>query len=510
MSANGHPAAPPPPPNHERRWADRAASEAAARAGAFSLIELMIGIVILGLGMVMVATMFPVAWSRARKLNEYTVQKAVVAGAHDTIKALARVSRPDFQGPSVVQDASSLQGDLLFYTNFPPDPTDDFVISACSAVSAINPPFPTDTWVHALNLENIQVQNRRFVDENPWRLQDPHETLYDEYYNPATSNIDPGDYDAFIGNSYFYKQLSFHQRVYPPMRPRLNVDPDGYFTGNDDLWDDELATRRFFLSVLHRLREPLRYIPGNVPANEQAVAAARSFDVYYVTLRRTQSTFRYARQDPAFTPNPCYLANPNANDPTPVVPEPAPPEEDLMFPVPWRVQVEFFAESVLPKAMCVGGPNDAQLCTVETDCPNGTCQSNETGIPTEIVVPPLGMGADDSIKAMLVQMFPERAQFIDEVSGQVYRVVKRRVIGDELEQAFLTLDREVFVEDLDIPDERCENSALEDIEGCERLRTVWVFPPPVEANRVNDVLAFQGQQPVVDIDVRTLNIAPTQ
>ncbi len=36
------------------------------RVTAFSLMELMIGIVILGLGLVMVATMFPVAWTRAR------------------------------------------------------------------------------------------------------------------------------------------------------------------------------------------------------------------------------------------------------------------------------------------------------------------------------------------------------------------------------------------------------------------------------------------------------------
>ena len=41
----------------------------------------MIGITILGLGMVMVATIFPVAWNRARTLSEYTVQRTVIAGA---------------------------------------------------------------------------------------------------------------------------------------------------------------------------------------------------------------------------------------------------------------------------------------------------------------------------------------------------------------------------------------------------------------------------------------------
>ena len=43
----------------------------------------------------------------------------------------------------------------------------------------------------------------------------------------------------------------------------------------------------------------------------------------------------------------------------------------------------------------------------------------------------------------------------------------------------------------------------------ERIRTVWVFPPPVQAERARPgVPVFNGAQPVVGIDVRALSISP--
>lgn len=169
-------------------------------------------------------------------------------------------------------------------------------------------------------------------------------------------------------------------------------------------------------------------------------------------------------------------------------------DEDVMFPVPWRVQVEFLETPPL----------------LSRDAPSG--------IPTEIVVPPLEIPTTDpAVRAMLVQMFPAGARFIDEVTGQVYRVVKRRVTGDNAEQAFLTLDREVCIEDINLSpnDPRCQGFCASNVLDypCDLLRTVWVFPPPVEAARAGtgrDILVFQGSQPVVDIEVRTLRVAPSE
>ncbi len=425
-------------------------------------MELMIGIVILGLGLVMVATIFPVAWTRARTLSEYTVQRAIAEGAHPTVMSLVRVSRPSVENVSSPADASGFLGDLLY------DQPNSLWISACLA------PFESDTWVHALNLENIQVARRRFITEDLWRIQDP----------PAMplSNFEGIGPPVVVENSYFRKQISFRQRVYPPLAPRRNVDVEGVFTGEDDGWDDALATRRFCWAVLHRLREPINANDANPRST------TRSFDVYYVTLKRPSPTYRYARQDPtnpASVPDPCSLDDP------PVIPVAGPPIWDVMFPVPWRVQIEF--------------PDTLSL------------RNNPTGIPTEVVVPPDSLTAGNAIqKAMLVQMFPTGGRFIDELTGRVFRVVKRRVIGDEADRAVLTLDREVFIEDLDL---EAVNATLcltctpgnGATELAERLRTVWVFPPPVQATRgPGDVPIFEGSQPVVGIDVRTVNIAATR
>lgn len=431
---------------------------------AFTLMELMIGIVILGLGMVMVATIFPVAWTRARTLSEYTVQRAITQGAHPTVMSLVRVSRPSVGiGPSIA-DASSFLGDLIC------DPGNPFApISACGAY------FPSDTWVHALNLENVQVANRQFIREDLWEVEA-------RWFTPVVlADLPP----EIVDNSFFRnKQVSFLQRIYPPMEPRENVNVDGVFVGNDERWDDALGTRRFSWALFHRLRDPLGHC-----STPEVRSRIRSFDLYYVTLRRPRPTYRYARQDstdPASVPDACEL-----EETTNIVPAAMGPQNDLMFPVPWRVQLEF-PGTLLPRG-------------------------NPTGIPTEVVVPPDSLTAGTPIqKAMLVQMFPTGGRFIDELTGGVFRVVKRRVTGDAADSAVLTLDREAFIEDLDleaINTALCVGCIAENgaTEPAELLRTVWVFPPPVQATRgPGDVPIFEGSQPVVGIDVRTLNIAPTR
>jgi len=137
-----------------------------------------------------------------------------------------------------------------------------------------------------------------------------------------------------------------------------------------------------------------------------------------------------------------------------------------------------------------------------------------TGIPTEIEVPPAGFLGSAASGAMLVQMFPTGAKFIDEITGAVYSVAKRRVTGSEGQHASLTLDREVVLEDIDLPvdDPRCpacEPVAPDDpaADAQELLRTVWVFPPPVDRALSGSVPVLDDSTPVVDINVRTLSLA---
>jgi hypothetical protein len=91
------------------------------------------------------------------------------------------------------------------------------------------------------------------------------------------------------------------------------------------------------------------------------------------------------------------------------------------------------------------------------------------------------------------------------VNGQVYRVIKRRenAAGDT---AFLTLDREIVVEDVDDSPEFGGDFALQ---ADDVIRTVWVFPPAVDRSPGSDTApVFDGSSPVVGIDVRTVSLSP--
>ena len=489
------------------------------RKGAFSLVEMMIAIIILGLGLVMVATIFPVAWDRARTLSEYTVQQSAAAGAHTTLAALLRPA-----GHSLVQiknpvpttppfeelrlTAGSLAGDMFFDPTLPSNlPPNGRYLAVLSF---------SDTSVHALNMENMLITPDNpgtnplgLVAENPWDLEDPGgsfptpptQIVQGRFVDPRYPGIDPEpekqrnrgrpfpDQFFYGGDNYLTPQVRVWQRLYPPMEaPPSAAGPEL------DQWNEKLATRRFCWAVLHRLRSRVgpMPLPTGVPVlpaesdrmvREAAAAmgSTRTFDMYYVTLRRPRSTNRYARQDPAQgIPDPFTLST------VPVEPKAKVAEDDVMFPVAWRVQIQLL-------------PNSLALAA--------------TGIPTEVPVPPTNITGETA--RMLVQMFPVGTQFIDEITGNIYRVAKRRIVDDEGRKSVLTLDREIVVEDFDLPpgDPRCDTVVC--VPGTlvaeELLRTVWVFPPPVDRSQSDPgpTPQFDGPSPVVEIEVGALSISPS-
>jgi len=522
-----------PSSTHRSRGAARRGGETRAGRG-FSLIELMVAIVILGLGLVMVATMFPIAWGRARDLSEFTVQQSITPAAENLATRLLGVAGGDLcsdvNDPKCKNIRASFAGDLIY---------DKYNILA--VINSMNPnggapyydppPWPSDTLVHALNAENIRIasslQGRALIAEDPWRLERALD-LWDE-----CPNLDPAS--DLIANSYMNPQIYIHQRFHPPLSPRKHVDrppvvlpprdapddPAGVFTDTpaekDDKWDDAVSSRRFAWAMFHRLRE-------RVAGTEAAADESRTFDFYYVTLRRPQPTHRYARQnsEPGTLP-------PSARDnwffPL-ALPEAMQADEDVAFPIAWRVQVEF-PEAIVP-AYTQTAPNSPPIDTA-------------TNIPTEIRIPPENFLGGNNAKRMLVTMFPRGTQFIDEITGKVLRVVQVREAIDGL-SATLTLDREIFREEIDIaptllPDDdpvcvgalpgQCILQYLpcydKDINGCtytpnnpavaldppDRIRTVWVFPPPAEDRENEDEYpVFSGNPPVVQIDVHTTTVTP--
>jgi hypothetical protein len=62
----------------------------------------MIAIVILGLGLVLVASMFPIAWQRARDLADFTNMTNGTTAAEATLRSIGRVAKIDASGAVVV------------------------------------------------------------------------------------------------------------------------------------------------------------------------------------------------------------------------------------------------------------------------------------------------------------------------------------------------------------------------------------------------------------------------
>ena len=419
----------------------------------------MVALTILGLGLVMVATMFPVAWDRARKLSEVTTQTTVTNTTEQTLKLLVTVDGPNSR-------AGSFAGDLLVYDG-----------------QQIAVP---DHRVHALFLENVlastpgaftpdRMEPAENVETAPWQL----ERVETSVPLPVLEDT----YPEFFKNGFGGPQVRFEQRVYPPLRPRdvTTVDNHGEFTEDDPQWDDALGTRRYAWAVLHRLRAA-ESDPNNPELPIVDTEAPREFDIYHVTLKRARPTYRFAQQDS----DQLKIPDPFDRKKT-YVPAALPPDHDVVLPVPWRVQV-YFPDTLAPK-------------------------SDPTGVPTEIQVNTSKVPTGPFV----VDFFRQGTPFIDERNGKVYRVVRRRFAGDDEDHAFLTLDQEVLLEDIDDgyysgdpPDNHFENDILDATHESEELiRTVWVFPPPVEAGRLsNRTPVFVGKQPVLSIEVRRLTVEP--
>lgn len=473
---------------------------------AFSLIEMMIAIVILGLGLIMTATMFPVAWTRARSLTEYTTQRSISASVDAAVSLRLQAAGPSRRNvtisgqptPTQLLAAGGIAGDFFY------DPT--LAQYGQSAIIAYS-----DRRVHALNLGNLRPffdpdPAKQIMDEDPWRIEQMFD-IESDYCHPILGcgvevfNIPPPDRSKYLGeflmNSFYTARATLEQRFHPPLDPMPSAAAD---SPEMDRWRDRLSSRRYAWGALHRLRSPVGPPPiVNLPPAELAAAVdasgtTRVVDLYVVTLRRAQPSHRFAIQNLLFVPNPydrTFIAAPQS----------LAARFDAVLPVPWRVQIE------LPKALNLRNP------------PVGS-SAGATGVPTEVQVPPARFPGSADAKRVLAGMFPTGTQFVDEVNGQIYRVTKRRegLPGTPTDGfAFLTLDRELVWEEFDDSDDPAfQNNFVPDSQGRaildadEFIRAVWVYPPSVDRSQsANETLPiFEDSSPVVGIDVRTISLSP--
>ena len=492
----------------------------AHRRSGFSLIELMIAIIILGLGMVMVAMIFPVAWDRARDMSEETKRSTIV----DTARMVTELST---QVDGLSTEAGSFVGDLVYVYSYeapsPPVAKDACTITLNGSALAGDIIAYADTRVHHLHMENMKaVGPRSFVPDPASFVDGPGQYHNLDGLHSNSVWIDwPAalpDELAALGRIWFGRpQVQFEDRVFPALPKRISRD----FTEDDERWDEVFDTRRFAWGVFHRLREQFgpewsfgyydgtggdRCAPPAPPAGSTAdptyvyqdeieaqrvINQPREFDMYYVSLRRPQQAYRYARQDAEVVPDPLTGLG------MPVEVAALPAAEDVVLPEPWRVQI------LLPAV--VHDP----LIVVPTD-PNYV----PVGVPTEVRVGVIEDETEFSTNTLAATLFQKGTPFIDERSGDLYKVVKYRT--EELESggitAYMTLDKQIVISDVNDDPEPPLVRTPGELTSAERLRTVWMYPPPVTAERPDDGsrLYFAGDQPVIGIDVDTLKRSPRQ
>jgi prepilin-type N-terminal cleavage/methylation domain-containing protein len=438
-----------------------------ARRRAFSLAELMIAVVILGVGLLIVASMFPVAWTKAREQVEATNIANTLVSAKTITAPKLRVAKQVgiWTGEDSAFDAlsqSSFLGDIGVFKNATFD-------------GSTLPRKGSDTAVHPLNMKNMvaspdlylagfggvegmpEATGDVFVSENPHRL----ETVA----APFSFRAPP-------------PQVRFEDRLLPPIPRRLRLgaasptpDEEGILTD----WVEQLRRRRYCWALLARLNNGDEWSTDLVQEgvsydDENTFDEPRFVTFYYVTLRRTHGRQRFPQQACCPIGDNLWPVHQSASSYASQVATPAawPALADTIFPTPWRVQVY------------VPFPSD-----------------EPSGLPAEVEV----NTANVPTGPIVTKMLPRGAYMIDELNGSVYKVVRRRLVNDDT-GAILTLDSEITVADLTLPERPYDDDR-------DRLRTVWVYPPAVELQRdADDQPIFEGANPVVGIEVRTEVLSP--
>jgi type II secretory pathway pseudopilin PulG len=254
---------------------------------AFTMAEMMVAAVILAGGLIMVATLYPVAWSRARTVAEASKATAAINAADTAVNKLVQLRGGgaglllgEFSGIDIIDNLTGLA---------PPDGIDDFA----------------DGNVHVLNMENaLFLSSWSTIPE--WALPTTATAL-----DPAW----PNNGAAFLN---IPAQIAFHERVFPPLSPR---PIGGSFEGDllQEQWDSVLADRRFAWSVLYQ------FDPAPTSGFEE-----RTLNIYYATVRLGEQGSRYPRQ---------HIDSATAADTYPN-PRAINSDQDVRLPVPWLVDIE--------------------------------------------------------------------------------------------------------------------------------------------------------------------------
>jgi len=464
------------------------------RRAAFSMAELMIAIIILGIGLLITSSMFPIAWYKAREVAEAAVIPALANAGEVSLKLSCRPSRPQPNPSTPVHTSSFFPGDW-----FP----------ASNLAGVLADVYP-DTRVHHLNAGNYLADTREDVRtvsgitfpvaDNSWTLEDNLDLVFDT-----------GWISSFVADSDVSRgpQVRAHARLSPPMeaRPLAADNPDPLVVRH---WEERFETRRHCWSVFYKFNElpgleyavaqdPVISLPRKYELANQRLKQPRTLTAYFFTLKRPVGA-RYARQAGY------DIEDPSSMPIDPADPVALPSTEDVLLPVPWRFEATLVA---LPSASI-------------------------PGVPSEIFVP---RATSTNKPNFLADVLDVGFILLDDRTGHVIRITNRREVTNPEVGVVFTLDRDYTVAETEqvveyepaisanvsgptaaynwaIAGQWKQSGCDVNPGGCSlalenepERRFFWVFLPPVDPLRgPNNSPLFDGSQPVVGVELRQITL----
>ncbi len=460
-------------------------------AKAFSMAELMIAVVILGVGLLITSSMFPIAWYKAREVAEAAKISNSVDTAQFTLSMLANTYQPDAD-----------------------DDVERFFAGVFLPGGVANDSLPKeqdekllpDTRIQHLALGNYLADDLWSVEDNPLQSSSPDAVPVSDttwlLNDTLLLRFPPDPLDVRDWTSWSRPIVRPHARLLPP----IDSQPSPWDSSDTDydpiavgLWKEQFEAARYCWSAFYRL--------DDIAQAEMPSAGRRVATIYYVLLHRPGAA-RYARQEGYDAKSSKWDSKKRLDSP-----RARPAAHDVALPVPWRIMASL-VNSSLP------------------DCPEDPDKPvpEELGLQSEIEV-------DDEVLAEMLQI---DTQLIDDRTGQIFRVVQRREI--DYPNVVLTLDGEytwhdtcdtelkLFPKDPGEVEENWKNRHKWLSDNCSRSqeeycecgedaatwtidpnpqdRVYWVFPPPVESTSDEGVPYFDGTSPVVSIEVKRLAIDP--
>ncbi len=347
----------------------------ASRRPGFSLLEIMIAIMIMGLGMVMVATIFPVSLGMARDTVRSDMALIVADAAIATLRAKVPVEKLDLAPPTTSQPAAYaiLAPNMGYIMRNQPDQIIDANsnFSVMSAFTGMDELSTWGSWSRTFTFSSAIDEQpfRIFTEKSGWAMHDPSANTSVAYVVPAQNirnddqlvvEIPPVPVPSGSAPPLF-PRLHLADRVYPaPL-----IYKDGYYQDavrgyridplSGDRIDVNPPDEAYLMHLLaegdpaaDRPRPPTYYswtaIHSRCP-NGYGTAGSNPDQNLLVTIvvtHRLSVNSRYARQkELGADTDEFYDVNFDTSSPVDQLLKPGPddnPETDMVFPVPWLVQ----------------------------------------------------------------------------------------------------------------------------------------------------------------------------